>query len=97
MLRIVVINPKGGSGKTTLAINLASWYAVRDHNPVLMDHDVQGSSTRWFRKAGPSMHRMDGIAAHERDHRQTRTFRLRLPTGATRVIAKNLAQQKFIQ
>jgi chromosome partitioning protein len=86
MLRIVVLNPKGGSGKTTLAMNLASWYAVRDHKPVLMDHDVQGSSTRWFRKRGPSLHRIDGIAAHERDSRMTRTFRLRIPAGTTRVI-----------
>jgi len=86
MLRIVVINPKGGSGKTTLAINLASWYAVRDHTPVLMDHDPQGSSTRWFRKRGPSLHRIEGIAAHERDHRTTRTFRLRIPAGTSRVI-----------
>lgn len=86
MLRIVVINPKGGSGKTTLAINVASWYAARDMKPVLMDHDVQGSSTRWFRKRGPGVHRIEGIAAHERDHRTTRTFRLRIPAGSSRVI-----------
>ena len=29
MQRIVVLNPKGGSGKTTIAINLASYYATR--------------------------------------------------------------------
>jgi chromosome partitioning protein len=86
MLRIIVLNPKGGSGKTTLAINLASWYAVHDHKVVLMDHDVQGSSTRWFRKRGPTLHRIEGIAAHERDSRMTRAFRLRIPPGTTRVI-----------
>ena len=35
MQRIVVLNPKGGSGKTTIAINLASYLASRQHKPVL--------------------------------------------------------------
>src|SRR6202163_3233156 len=37
MQRIVVLNPKGGSGKTTIAINLASYLASRGHTPVLLD------------------------------------------------------------
>ena len=86
MLRIVVLNPKGGSGKTTIAVNLASYYALREQRPVLMDHDPQGSSIRWFRKRGPGAYRIDGVAAYERDARTTRTFRLRVPAGATRVI-----------
>src|SRR5262245_36623317 len=48
--RIVVLNPKGGSGKTTIATNLASHYAVAGFKPTLMDFDPQGSSTRWVRK-----------------------------------------------
>ena len=44
MQRIVVLNPKGGSGKTTIAINLASYLASRGHTPLLMDYDPQGSS-----------------------------------------------------
>ena len=86
MLRIVVLNPKGGSGKTTVAVNLASYYAVQEQRPVLMDHDPQGSSIRWFRKRGPGAYRMEAVAAYERDARTTRTFRLRVPAGATRVI-----------
>ncbi len=86
MLRIVVLNPKGGSGKTTIAVNLASFYAFRNQNPVLMDQDPQGSSTRWAQKRGPGAYRLHSIAAYERDHRTTRSFRLRVPTGATRVI-----------
>ncbi len=86
MRRIVVINPKGGCGKTTIAINLASFYAARGDNPVLMDYDPQGSSTRWFRKRGPGAHPMHSVAAWERDFRTTRTFRLRVPPMSSRVI-----------
>ena len=86
MLRIVVLNPKGGSGKTTIAINLASYYAVRHEKPVLMDFDPQGSSTRWASKRGPGAYPIHNIPAFQRDHRTTRTFRLRVPQDATRVI-----------
>ena len=49
MQRIVVLNPKGGSGKTTIAINLASYLASRGHTPVLRDYDPQGSSLGWLK------------------------------------------------
>ena len=44
MQRIVVLNAKGGSGKTTLATNLAACYASRGFPPALLDYDIQGSS-----------------------------------------------------
>ena len=50
MQKIVLLNPKGGSGKTTIAINLASYFAVSGLRPTLMDLDAQGSSTRWLSK-----------------------------------------------
>lgn len=87
MQRIVVLNPKGGSGKTTIAINLASYLASRGHSPVLMDYDPQGSSLRWVRKRQPSQPQIQAIAAFEKaDIRTTRTFQLRLPQSATHVI-----------
>jgi chromosome partitioning protein len=86
MLRIVVLNPKGGSGKTTIAINLASYFAVRHEQTVLMDQDPQGSTTRWFRKRGPGAYPIHGMATWEHDARTTRTFRLRIPPVATRVV-----------
>ncbi|MEO7774245.1 MAG: AAA family ATPase, partial [Steroidobacteraceae bacterium] len=63
MQRIVVLNPKGGSGKSTIATNLASYFAIRQENPVLMDFDSQGSSLRWVKKRGPDQPRIDHIAA----------------------------------
>ncbi|HHH42709.1 MAG TPA: ParA family protein, partial [Gammaproteobacteria bacterium] len=49
MLRIAVMNTKGGCGKTTVATNLASYCASRGCGTVLRDYDRQASSTRWLR------------------------------------------------
>ncbi len=84
--RIVVLNPKGGSGKTTIAINLASYYARQGLAPLLMDFDPQGSSMRWVRKRKPGQPRIEGVAAFERDARMTRAFQLRVPVGVQRVV-----------
>ena len=86
MQRIVVLNPKGGSGKTTIAINLASYLAARGQRPVLMDFDPQGSSVRWVKKRQPAQAPIQAIAAFEKDSRTTRSFQLRIPEDATHVI-----------
>ena len=49
---IVVANPKGGVGKTTLATNLAGYFASQGHAVMLGDIDRQQSSRAWL-----SMHR----------------------------------------
>ena len=86
MQRIVVLNPKGGSGKTTIATNLASYLAAHGHAPVLMDFDPQGSSLRWVKKGKPTQPAVQVIAAFEKDTRTTRAFQLRVPEYATHVI-----------
>jgi chromosome partitioning protein len=86
MQRIVVLNPKGGSGKTTIAINLASYLASQGHAPVLMDFDPQGSSVRWVKKRKPTQPAIHVIAAFEKDTRTTRAFQLRVPPATTHVI-----------
>ncbi|MGI9205797.1 MAG: AAA family ATPase [Woeseiaceae bacterium] len=48
--KIVVLNPKGGCGKTTLATNIAAYYANRGPAPMLVDMDPQGFSMRWLHK-----------------------------------------------
>lgn len=49
MLTVLVINSKGGSGKTTLSTNLASYYASKKNKTALMDYDPQGSSLQWLK------------------------------------------------
>ncbi|HTN93090.1 MAG TPA: ParA family protein [Gallionella sp.] len=49
MQTILVINSKGGSGKTTLTTNLASYYAGKKFRTAIMDYDPQGSSIQWLR------------------------------------------------
>jgi chromosome partitioning protein len=44
----LVVNPKGGSGKTTVAINLASYFAATNIATSIMDYDPQGSSLNWL-------------------------------------------------
>lgn len=46
--KIVVLNPKGGSGKTTLAFNLAGYLASTGRRVALLDMDRQASSHRWL-------------------------------------------------
>ena len=47
--KIVVLNSKGGCGKTTIATNLASLYSREGFITALMDYDLQGSSLRWLK------------------------------------------------
>jgi len=50
MLKVLVASSKGGCGKTTIATNLAAYYAQDGKNTVLVDTDRQGSSHRWCEK-----------------------------------------------
>ena len=86
MQRILVLNPKGGSGKTTIATNLASYFASRGDRPLLSDNDPQGSSTRWLKKRKPEQPLINGIAAFERSSRMTRAWQMRIPADAAHVV-----------
>lgn len=53
MRKIMVANPKGGCGKSTLAVHIASWFARHDEIVYLGDLDRQQSSRHWL-EARPS-------------------------------------------
>jgi chromosome partitioning protein len=46
---VVVANPKGGVGKSTIATNIAGFLASRGHSVMLGDADRQQSSRLWLR------------------------------------------------
>jgi chromosome partitioning protein len=50
MHTIIVANPKGGTGKTTLATNIAGWLAAKKQRVVLADFDTQRSSADWLKR-----------------------------------------------
>lgn len=44
---VSILNPKGGSGKTTLSTNLARSLHERGHSVLIVDSDPQGSARDW--------------------------------------------------
>ena len=69
--RVVVLNPKGGSGKTTLAFNLAGYIASTGRKVALVDMDRQGSSTRWLHNRDEDHPRIHGISLASPDENAT--------------------------
>ncbi len=63
MRRIITINPKGGCGKSTLATNLAAYYALDGAKVTLADLDPQGSSLDWLKKRHEDQPAVKGVAA----------------------------------
>src|SRR5262245_39914706 len=55
------MNPKGGCGKTTLATNLAGWFALRGPPPTVVDCDPQGFSTRWIENRPSDRPKVHGL------------------------------------
>ncbi|AEG94495.1 ParA family protein [Ramlibacter tataouinensis] len=76
---VVVANPKGGAGKSTLATNIAGYYASQGHPVMLGDADRQQSSRLWLglRPAG-----VRPIASWTLDDGQV----ARPPRGTTHVV-----------
>lgn len=62
MRSVLVVNPKGGAGKTTVATNLAGGLAARGKQVYLWDLDRQQSSLTWLSirpRHVPAIHRLD--------------------------------------
>ena len=62
MKSIMVINSKGGSGKTTIAVNLAAYCAQKGYEIHLVDLDPQGSSTQWLKERPLNKPKIKGSA-----------------------------------
>ncbi|HCO59446.1 MAG TPA: chromosome partitioning protein [Porticoccaceae bacterium] len=78
MHSVLVVNSKGGCGKTTIATNLAGYYAVRGKNVSLVDYDPQQSSIEWLENRGPERALINGIAGFKES--------VRIPQGTDVVV-----------
>jgi chromosome partitioning protein len=65
MRHIMVLNAKGGCGKSTLATNIASWYATEGASVALADFDPQRSSLDWLDRRPADRPEIVGVAAYE--------------------------------
>ncbi|MCL2876797.1 MAG: ParA family protein [Betaproteobacteria bacterium] len=63
MRAILVANPKGGAGKTTLATNLAGYFANLGRQTTLCDLDRQQSALRWMAFRDPALPPVTGYYA----------------------------------
>lgn len=97
----VVMNAKGGVGKTTIATNLASFFAMNEVPTTIMDYDPQGSSLRWLQERPPSAPHIHGANASPRTGaglksmeryvpRETRQLILDAPSGPSRLLLQDL-------
>ena len=60
MRTVLIANSKGGSGKTTLATNLAGYFASRGQRVVLSDLDRQQSALDWLKRRPEILPRIQG-------------------------------------
>ncbi len=84
--KIVILNPKGGCGKTTLATNLASYFALRGPPPTLVDTDPRGYSTQWLERRSSDRPRINGITDTDFAMLGRRAWPFRKPRKAGAII-----------
>ena len=65
MRHIMVLNAKGGCGKSTLATNIASYFATEGASVALADYDPQRSSLDWLERRPADRAEIVGVAAYE--------------------------------
>lgn len=82
----LVINPKGGSGKTTVTTNLASYFAARGVPVAIMDYDPQGSSLAWLQLRKPSLPRVHGADASPQRGSRLRGITMHVPADTRQLL-----------
>lgn len=86
MKTTLVVNPKGGAGKTTVAVNLASYFAAEQIPVTLMDYDPQGSSLHWLRLRPPEAAKIHAANAAPEKYGRLRSFDMYVPPETRHLI-----------
>jgi len=81
----LVINSKGGSGKTTITTTLASYFAIHGVSTAVLDYDLQGSSLNWLRVRDPLAPKIHGANAAPQKV-GLRSFGRHVPEGTRQLI-----------
>ncbi len=95
------MNAKGGVGKTTIATNLASYFAANGVPTAIMDYDPQGSSLRWLEQRAPEAPPIHGSDAAPRNGiglkslgrfvpHDTRQLVIDAPAGPSRLLMQEI-------
>jgi chromosome partitioning protein len=93
MRTILVLNAKGGCGKSTISTNLASYYAwEKEQKVVLADYDPQGSSMAWLDVRGEEWPEITGLAAWKDPVRPARDTDVVVMDAPARVHGTELTQ-----
>jgi chromosome partitioning protein len=65
MRHIMLLNSKGGCGKSTIATSLASYYATQGKRVALVDYDPQVSSLDWLERRPSNRPEIIGVEGHK--------------------------------
>src|SRR6267378_7216446 len=82
----LVVNSKGGSGKTTITTNLASYFATHHIPTTVMDYDPQGSSLHWLRVRTRPERRIYGANAAPQKGSRIRSVEMYVPADTQQLI-----------
>lgn len=91
MRHIMVLNAKGGSGKTTIAINLASYLSTQGYTVGIADFDPQGSSLGWLEQRSPARPAITALAGFEKGYRAPRNLEYLIMDVPAAVHGKDLS------
>jgi chromosome partitioning protein len=97
----LVINAKGGVGKTTISTNLASFFASRNITTAIADYDPQSSSLNWLSLRSPEATKIHGADLAPRHGtglsvgrrqipRDTQQLIIDAPAGPSRLLLQDL-------
>jgi chromosome partitioning protein len=98
----LVINAKGGVGKTTITTNLASYFASRNTPTTIADFDPQSSSLNWLAHRSTEQFRIHGAdlatrvgttslqIARRQIPRETQQLIIDAPAGPSRLLLQDL-------
>lgn len=96
MRTILILNAKGGTGKTTLACNLAAWYANEGYRTALVDYDRQRSALDWLNlrpEDRAAIHAVEGYKASAKVPRGTEVIVMDSPAAARGKMLADLLQR----